>query len=220
MYDILLQLPLFQGLCKNDFTNIIEKVKFHFKKYSYNEKIILQGDECTKLIFLLNGEIVAHTKDDNGLYSLYEIIKAPFAFEPQSLFGMKTQYKSSYNSHIYADTVSIDKTYILKDLNNYEIFRLNYLNYLSNGCQNSRNKLWNIHIGNTKEKIVNFIFVRCIKHEGEKVLKIKMDDFAQLINDTRINVSKTLNEMQEQELVKLSRKEIFIPSFENLISSL
>jgi hypothetical protein len=30
MYDTLLQLPLFQGLCKNDFTNIIGKVKLHF----------------------------------------------------------------------------------------------------------------------------------------------------------------------------------------------
>lgn len=30
MYDKLLQLPLFQGICKNDFTTILEKVKLHF----------------------------------------------------------------------------------------------------------------------------------------------------------------------------------------------
>ena len=34
MYDTLLQLPLFQGLCKNDFTNITGKVKLHFRKYN------------------------------------------------------------------------------------------------------------------------------------------------------------------------------------------
>ena len=33
MYDTLLQLPLFQGLGKNDITEILSKVKFHFKKY-------------------------------------------------------------------------------------------------------------------------------------------------------------------------------------------
>ena len=33
MYDTLLQLPLFQGLGKNDITEILDKVKFHFKKY-------------------------------------------------------------------------------------------------------------------------------------------------------------------------------------------
>ena len=33
MYDNLLQLPLFQGLNKNDFTSIIEKVRLHFLTY-------------------------------------------------------------------------------------------------------------------------------------------------------------------------------------------
>ena len=37
MYDTLLQLPLFQGLCKNDFTNIIGKVKLHFRKYNADD---------------------------------------------------------------------------------------------------------------------------------------------------------------------------------------
>ena len=33
MFDTLLQLPLFQGLCHEDFTNILEKVKLHFTKH-------------------------------------------------------------------------------------------------------------------------------------------------------------------------------------------
>ena len=52
MYDTLLQLPLFQGLCKNDFTNIIGKVKLHFRKYNADDIIVEQGAPCTKLIFL------------------------------------------------------------------------------------------------------------------------------------------------------------------------
>ena len=31
MYDKLLLLPLFQGLCKEDFTAILEKVRLHFR---------------------------------------------------------------------------------------------------------------------------------------------------------------------------------------------
>ena len=58
MYDNLLQLPLFQGLCKDDFTTIIERVKFHFITFSQGEAIFQQGDPCLKLAFLLNGEII------------------------------------------------------------------------------------------------------------------------------------------------------------------
>ena len=50
MYDTLLQLPLFQGLCKNDFTNIIGKVKLHFRKYNADDIIVEQGAPCTQLI--------------------------------------------------------------------------------------------------------------------------------------------------------------------------
>ena len=55
-----------------------------------------------------------------------------------------------------------------------------------------------------------------MKPEGKKILKIKMEDLASLIDETRINVSKVLNDLQEQRLVQLSRKAISIPALEKL----
>ena len=77
-------------------------------------------------------------------------------------------------------------------------------------------KLWHSHIGNTEEKILNFLVLRSMKPEGKKILKIKMEDLASLIDETRINVSKVLNDLQEQGLVQLSRKAISIPALEKL----
>lgn len=85
-----------------------------------------------------------------------------------------------------------------------------------NRAQIAYNKLWNSYIGSPKEKIINFILSRSMRPEGEKRLKIKMEDLAGLIDETRINVSKELNDMQEKGLVELSRKEIFIPAMEKL----
>ena len=88
MYDTLLQLPLFQGLCKNDFTSILGKVKLHFRKYNADEIIVEQGEPCTELIFLLNGEISSQIVDEQKSYSLHETFGSPFVLEPYSLFGM------------------------------------------------------------------------------------------------------------------------------------
>ena len=33
MYDVLLQLPIFQGVSRNKISELIEKMKFHFLKY-------------------------------------------------------------------------------------------------------------------------------------------------------------------------------------------
>ena len=200
MYDTLLQLPLFQGLCKNDFTNIIGKVKLHFRKYNADDIIVEQGAPCTQLIFLLNGEIISQTTDNRHSYALFETFGSPFVIEPYSLFGMQTNYTATYKARTDINIVTIDKLFVLNELNNYEIFRLNYLNILSNRAQVAYEKLWNSHIGNT----------------GKKILKIKMEDLASLIDETRINVSKVLNDLQEQGLVQLSRKEISIPALEKL----
>lgn len=219
MYDTLLQLPLFQGLCKNDITNIIGKVKLHFRKYNADEIVVEQGALCQQLIFLLNGELISQATDKQHLYSLYEVVEGPAVLEPYSLFGMQTHYTATYRARNEANVVSIDKSFVLSELNHYEIFRLNYLNILSNRSQVAHDKLWNSRIGNIQSKITNFIVLRSMKPEGEKVLKIKMEDLATLIDETRINVSRTLNYMQMKGLVQLSRKEISIPSLDKLIAA-
>ena len=45
-----------------------------------------------------------------------------------------------------------------------------------------------------------------------------MEDLASLIDDTRINVSRALNELQEKGVLVLSRKKIIINDFAQLIS--
>jgi CRP-like cAMP-binding protein len=47
-----------------------------------------------------------------------------------------------------------------------------------------------------------------------------MEDLGNLIDETRINVSRLLNDMQEKELIQLKRKEIYIPELEKLTQEL
>jgi len=217
MYDNLLLLPLFQGLSKNDLTTIIEKVKLNFLQYKEGEIFIQQGESCKQLCFLLNGQVIVQTKDQEHAYSLSEIIDGPYIIEPHSLFGRKTCYTATYRAQTPVSILTIDKSFLFNTLNNYEIFQLNYLNILSSRCQVAYQILWDTHIGSLPEKFINFLALRCQKQEGEKILQITMEDLSHLINETRINLSRLLNELQDQGLVQLKRKEIHIPRFENLI---
>ena len=40
---------------------------------------------------------------------------------------------------------------------------------------------------------------------GRKVMKVKMEDLAQILNETRLNVSRALNQMQDEGLLSLHR---------------
>ena len=218
MYDTLLQLPLFQGICQSDFTNIIGKVKFHFSRHKAGEKIVSKGDNCTNLIFLLKGELMSEATNKENSYTYCELYNAPNVIEPYSLFGMNTQYMASYVTQTDANLVTISKNFVMSELNKYDIFRLNYLNIISNRSQVLYDRLWNLTSEDTDAKIINFLISHSEKLNGQKILKIKMDDFAKILGDTRLTISKALNEMQEKELVVLHRKEIEIPELENLVS--
>ncbi len=69
MFDTLLQLPLFQGLCHEDFTSILDKVKLHFIKHKVGETIIKSGSPCKQLCFLLKGERFLSSQIPKKIYT-------------------------------------------------------------------------------------------------------------------------------------------------------
>ncbi len=217
MFDTLLQLPLFQGLCHEDFNNILEKIKFDFAQHKKGNIIIEQDAPCNHLIFLIKGIIAVETISKDGTYSFIEHIEAPAVIEPQVLFGMQLNYTATYYASTEADTVAVSKSFIINGLLKYEIFRLNYLNVISNYAQNAHNRLWYNSPTNVEEKIINFILTHVHKYPGTKVLKTKMDDLARNLNDTRLNVSKALNSLNEKNVIELKRKEIIIHDVSKLI---
>ena len=217
MFDTLLQLPLFQGLSLEDLTNILAKVKLQFAKWKAGTTIARRDDPCNQIIFLLKGEISATTPAAENLYQCVEHYEAPYLVEPQAMFGMDTRYVSTYTAKETADTVSIAKPFVTGELFKYEIFRLNYINIVSNRAQTLRRRLWTPNNGDVGERIARFI-ANCVERPyGEKLLKIKMEDLARIVNDTRLNVSHALNAMQDKGLVELHRGEIAVPHLEDLI---
>ena len=85
------------------------------------------------------------------------------------------------------------------------------MNFISNRAQNLYGRLWDEAYTDIEDKIIHFILIHAERMQGEKIMKIKMDDFARCVDDTRLNVSKVLNSLQEQKLLELHRKEIIIP---------
>ena len=217
MFDTLLQLPLFQGLAQEDFTRILEKVKLHFTKYKPGELLLKEGGACHELVFVLKGEIASSTSSADSSYCFTEYFPAPFLIEAHSIFGMKTHYASTYRARTEVHTVSISKAFVVKELFNYEIFRLNYMNIISNRAQSLNSRLWAESTDNLEKRIGNFILTHIERPSGRKILKIKMEELAQVVNDTRMGVSRALNSMQEKGLLELHRGEMMIPDAEKLL---
>lgn len=211
MFDTLLQLPLFQGLSQEDFTNILAKVKLDFTKHKANEILAKAGTPCNRLVFILKGQGTFCTSYTDVSYTVSECFAAPYVIEPHSLFGLSTDYVATYHATDEVHAVTLSKQALLDELFNYEICRLNYMNIISHRAQAMQRRFWSMAPLPTEKRIAHFILTHVERPIGEKSVKIKMEVLAQLINETRMTVSRALNNMQSKELLELHRGEIVVP---------
>lgn len=216
MYNTLLQLPLFQGMSRTDLSEVIEKVKFHFLKFKAQKKILVQGEQCDKLVFLLHGELISETTAPCGTFSMVETFDRPQIIEPHSLFGKCPCYKATYTAQSDVSLLTIDKLYIYGVLDKYEVFRMNLLNLISNKADQLHEHIWSITPRRLEGRIAHFVRSICSTPNGVKTLRIRMGDLAKLLDDTRLNVSKVLNKWEEAGIIEMRRKEYIFRAMENL----
>ena len=54
---------------------------------------------------------------------------------------------------------------------------------------------------------------------GYKMVKVKMEDLAEMLGESRANVSRGLNNLQDQEILQLKRMGIIMNSLEKAMAS-
>ncbi len=211
MFEKLQCLPLLIGLSVNDLMDIVEKVKFEFNKYPEDFTIVSQGDKCDKLIYILSGELCVSKIDGNQSIYLYEYFNRPsYVIEPQNMWGMRQKYDRSYTFMSEGSTCVIEKKQVNYLMSKYDIIKTNFLNMICNKLQSSTNALTQQMPSNTEEKIIHFLKSNKVGFYGWTEIKAKMQQLANHITDTRLNVSKVLNKWQSKGMIEIRRGGIVI----------
>ena len=212
MFDKLLQLPLFQGISTDSLTTILDKVKLHFEKKFEGEVIVESGKSCDGLIFILHGEVEKTTIGmSENPYEVSEFMTAPYLIEPSSLFGMTTDYKSTYTACCDVDIMSVSKESLKEVLLKNDIFQLNYLNMLCRRYQNLESRIWTLPSPNTTCLICEIIMSHFETTTGRKSLYINIEDLAFKSNILRIQVKQILKKLEQQGLLQVNGRSINIP---------
>lgn len=218
MYESLLCLPYFQGMSKDDITAILGKVTLEFKRYGDGDIIFRQGEKCDKFTILTQGKVSGINNAPDKSYSIAEELSAPLTIEPYSIFGYDTKFQRDYIAKDDCTVLSIDKQYIFGELSKHNIFTINLLNIICRKTQQTRERIWNYNSTKIPGRIVQFIANHCETQKGEKHISIKMERLAALLCETRLNISKALNEMQDAGHLTLHRGGITIHAIENTLN--
>ncbi len=216
-YKTLLQQPLFQGLGYNDLTEIVSKVKMHFLKFSEGSVIRLETDPCRNLLFLLKGELKVSHGSTNNRVVFTEELKTPAVVGAENIFGVSQYHNRTYMAETDIQTLTISKDSVSQVMLNYDVFRFNMLNMLSTRLQRADRTLWETPSASLTRRFLQVCQHNFTQPSGKKEIIGKMVDLAVYIDATRLNLSRVVNRLEENGLVRLERKKVIIPKLEALV---
>lgn len=217
LFDHLLQFPLFQGMSRGDLDLIAGHTKFGFQKFPAGQKIVRSGDACKQFYFLLSGVLRVERHADGNAYMVTEFIGAPYQIQPEAIFGYDQRFTHTFTAHDECNFITIDKTEMMRLSQEFMVFRLNLLNIFATQTQKLAAWPWRRCPESLSERIVRFFIEHCIYPAGPKTFHILMKQLAAEVGNSRLDVSRALNEMQRKGWLQLHRGRIEIGQLEQLL---
>ena len=217
LLDKLLQFPLFLGMSRDDLEIVAGHTRFGFLKLEAGKTVVKSGDNCNQLHFLINGSLRIRTYSDDYGYSIEEQMQAPNILQLESVFGYYQRYTHDYIALTDVNFITIDKEEVMRLTEDFLVFRLNIMNHFATLAQKKMRQVWTRPPQSLEERVIRFLVQHSTYPAGHKVFNILMTRLADELNDSRLNVSRVLNEMQHKGMITLGRGRIEIPQIERLL---
>ncbi len=212
MYEILMRLPLFNGVSHERISEIVEVAKFHFLKYLPGESIVTAGEPCTHIKFIISGKARLHISNSDGRFRVSQSLEAPDVIAPEFLFGKATLYPCSAEAILPTGILQISKSDYMRILNTDQIFLFNFLNILSMNAQKSIDGVLSLTSGSLEERIAFWITALTQRRGTDIVLSCKQRDLYSLFGVQRTSFIATLDAMKQRGIIDYDQNEIRILS--------
>lgn len=210
------QIPLFKNLTEKDLKILEENIKIEEKTYEKGSYIFNQGDIKGDLYFLIEGSILVAKFDSNGKRSIIQ------TFNNKGIFGEVYAYLNE-PFDFSALVQKKSKILVIKEFRNLinefmpKSFLINYIDLISKKCLvlSQKNQITNQFT--LRQKIANFLL---IEEENNKIkLKQTREELADFLSTTRPSLSRELSNMADENIIKISGKDIYILDI-NLLKNL
>ena len=220
MYEILMGLPIFQGVSHAKISELIEKIKFHFLKYTDGETIVDVDEPCTNLKFLISGSVRLETLNLNRRIKVLQTLNAPNIIGAEYLFGKRTSYPYSVTAHPVAGLMQVEKADFLKILKSDIVFLFNTLNYLSRNSQTPTEAVLSLTSGSVAERVAFWIGSLTYRGSSEIVVESKQKDMYTMLGIQRSAYINTLEELRDKGVLDFTSGAVYINDRDALLSEM
>ena len=220
MFELLMELPLFQGVTRSRIEQTVGQAKFNFLKYPQGETIIRAGDPCQYLTFVISGSVRSTIVNANNRFAVGQTLKAPAVIAPDFLFGRSTCYPCTVEAIGTVGILQISKADYINILFSDQVFMFNYLNTLSVNAQKALEGILSLTTGQIDERIAFWIIALTQPGSTDITLSCRKRDLCSLFGMQRAAFEAGLISMKERGLLDYTGKELFINNRADLLNLL
>jgi CRP-like cAMP-binding protein len=204
-------------MSRDNLAQVAGHTRFGFLKHAAGQVVVSEDEPCTQLFFLLSGTLQAETRSDDHAYKVTEQLSAPYLLQLEAIFGYNQRFTHTFTTLTECSFITLEKTEVTRLSEEFMVFRMNILNLMATQTQKLLRQPWHRFPASLGERIVRFLSQRCIYPAGPKTFHILMTRLADEVGDSRLDVSRALNQLQRDGLLLLHRGRIEIPQMERLL---
>lgn len=219
-YQQLMQLPLFQGISAEKITALVEKLPFHFLKFSNGEQIVQAGEPCTHIKFIVSGRVRLTTPFPRLKVSIHQTLISPHVLAPDCMFGLENNYPYTAVAQGTCGILQLRKSDYIKMVGSDKVFLFNILNYLSTGSQRGPALALAVKKGTVTERLITMLELLVVNGAADIVLNYKQKDLCTLLGSQRATVISSLDRLSEAGLLEYDSKEMRVLDLDGLLNQL
>ena len=213
--------PLFSGMSESDIENCLKCSRAEVVAYEKEEMIFCQRDIPRKLLVLLEGTVVVYDDFSTGKRSIVATFDQPGeVFGEVFLFLNQKTYDHYAQAAAPSKILQMPKNFLYhtcgENCGYHARLISNMLSILARKAYFLNQKLQILSCATLRQKIAGVLLQNC-SADGRVSLSMNREELADFLNAARPSLSRELMKMQEDGLLKVKKKEIFITDFERLL---
>ncbi len=207
---------MFSKKSKEYILNFFSDTNYNIKKYRKNDIIAIEGDICTSIGLVLDGNVdIKRTLGSKVIhvssFSKGDVFGEVIAFSDINLYPATVIASSS------CEVMFISKNDFIKFCTHNEEFLSMFLNTLTNKIFLLNNSITNLTFTSIRQKVCNYLINEYKVQKSKNIrLNITKEKLAQSLGVTRPSLSRELINMKEIGLIEYDRNSILILDLEEI----
>ncbi len=205
---------MFSKKSKEAILEIFRDTNYTIKKFSKNDIIAIEGDTCTSIGLVLEGNVDIKRMLGSKVVHLSSFSKGG-VFGEIIAFSDVNLYPATVIASSLSQIMFIDKKDFIKFCTHNEEFLGMFLNTLTNKIFLLNNSITNLTFNSIRQKICNFLISEYKIQKSKNIkLNITKEKLSESLGVTRPSLSRELINMKDDGLIDYNRSHIIILDLE------